>query len=295
MNHTPISHTPSATPEHTTANERTLYLDDRLDAAEREALERHCAECADCQRALNAEGATHELLRVAFPMPTLSDAFIKASYTKTRAHLDRVIAQEQGRVGVVARLSELFYSIVDAPRWVMAPLGAAALALTVFSSTAGFKSHLVDFVVTSHAQQWPTEVSTSAIDQVQSWFVSQSTPNKTLEVPRFERLANAGVHLERARLSLAMVGENQWERAAHLLYSFAGGKRVTVLAFQGAPEALKEGIEHEVEGARVYVTQRDQLTVASYSRDGLSYMVTSDLHQDELFKLIAADLASSRP
>jgi anti-sigma factor RsiW len=285
------THTP---PDHTTANERTLYLDDRLDAAEREALERHCAECAECRRALAEEGALHELLRASFPMPQLSDAFIRESYAQTKRHLEQVMAEGRASAGLFARISDLFHSIVNAPRWAVAPLGAAALAVALLSSTAGFKSPLVDFVVTSHAQQWPTEVSTSAMDQVQSWFVSQSTPNKTLEVPRFERLANAGVHLERARLSLAMVGQNRWERAAHLLYSFAGDKRVTVLAFQGAPEALTEGTAHEVEGTQVYVTQRDALTVAYYSRDGLSYMVTSDLHQDELFKMIAADLAVER-
>ena len=279
---------------HATPNERALYLDERLDAAEREALERHCAGCADCRDALEREGALHALMRAAFPMPTLSPEFVEDSRAKTWAHLEGVMRESREGAGFLAQLSASFHALVDAPRWVLAPLGALTVAMTLLTTNVGFKSPLVDFVVTSHAQQWPSEVSTSALDQVQSWFVSQSTPSKTLEVPRFARLANADVRLERARLSLAMVGESRWERAAHLLYSFAGRKRVTVLAFQGTPEALTEGDAYDVEGTEVRVTQRGALTVAYYSRDGLSYMVTSDLHQDELFKLIAADLTGER-
>lgn len=287
-----------APPPHITPNERTLYLDDRLDSDERDALERHCASCADCDRALTEEGATHTLLHLAFPMPRLTAAELRASEEQTLRYMAQVMREDRARRGLLAgaaeRLSALLYALVDAPRWALAPMGAAALGSYLLLTTAGFKSPLVDFVVTSHAQQWPSEVSTSALDQVQSWLASHSTSSVRLDAPRFGRLANADVRLERARLSLAMVGESRWERAAHLLYSFAGGKRVTVIAFQGAPEELTEGEAREVEGVSVRVTQRDALTVASYSRGGLSYVVTSDLHPDELLKLIAADVVGER-
>jgi anti-sigma factor RsiW len=138
-------------------------------------------------------------------------------------------------------------------------------------------------------------VSPSELHQVEAWFSTHSEGGEPLKVPHFDRLAGAGVHLEVARLSLAMVGPERWERTAHLVYRFQESKqRLTVVAFQGSPEALSEGDVRVIEGVEVKVIERGSLRVASYRRGGLSYMLTSDLHTDELLKLIGADLKSAR-
>ena len=53
----------------------SAYLDGALDAVERQALERHLATCADCQRALAELRRVRDLLR-ALPTPALPRAFL---------------------------------------------------------------------------------------------------------------------------------------------------------------------------------------------------------------------------
>jgi anti-sigma factor RsiW len=279
---------------HLSEEELIFYIDRELSESERLEVERHCEGCERCAQKMSELSIVHQLFAVGSdagePLTEGAlDAERKLTWNELSSRLDYELKREPPKPKhVIESFIQTFKR-----RFQLVTFASLSVAV-VFLSTTGFKSTLVDFAITSHEQRWPSEVSPQQLDQVEAWFAQHSEGGQPLEVPRFHRLDAAGVHLETARLSLALVAEGRWERSAHLVYRFKDSdQRLTVVAFRGSAEALEEGRAHEVAGVDVHIMEQGSLRVASYQRAGLSYMLTSNLHEGELLKLIGADLITA--
>ena len=265
-----------------------IYLRDTLEESEHTSFEAHLHSCEDCRAEFDSARLINISMSAYVNKPTPeSEARKRSNFNIIKAK----IAQDE-REAIEAEpfiFSSWLNRVVR--RWIIIPLpiGLVAAGL-LFMSTTGFKDPLVDFVVKSHEQQWPTEVKTDQLTAVASWFATQSDEVTPLHIPRFHRLSNAKVQLDMARLSLVMVGPQRWERGAHLLYRFDRDEKVTVLAFHGAKRSIEGGKIYSLRGVSIQIIPSGKLNVAHYERGQVSFVVTSRLHKNELLKLIDADL-----
>jgi len=281
---------------HITDSELTLYSDRLLSDEECQLIEEHCSRCERCNEARVSSLKVHMLFDVAFSDPLLSEQRYEAALARNwnviSSELQRKAREERRAQSAQERLGGSMSSALSLFKRRLTSVALMGLAVaTVFLSTTGFKSTLVDFVVSSHEHEWPSEVQASELGQVQSWFAKHAEAGVALKVPQFIGPQKQALQLETARLSLAQVAPERFVRTAHLIYRLKhSDQRITVLAFRGAPEAMDEGEEHKVSGVGVRLIRRGTLNVAHYSRGELSYVLTSGLKQRELLKLIKADL-----
>jgi anti-sigma factor RsiW len=95
----------------------SAYLDDELDAAEREPLERHLAQCEECRAALAELRQTRALLR-ALPAPTLPRSFALPIETpanvRSIAQTPTTPARIRARNGTASRLAQRIGSLAAA-------------------------------------------------------------------------------------------------------------------------------------------------------------------------------------
>lgn len=281
--------------EHVSDGELTLYSDRLLSDEECQLIEDHCGRCEQCEAARVESLKVHMLFEASYPEPILSKSRYEAAKVRNwnviSAELQRMAREERRAQSAQERLGGSVSTALSAFKRRLGSVALMGLATAVvFLSTTGFKSTLVDFVVSSHEREWPSEVQGTELGEVQSWFAKHAEAGVALQVPQFMR-PKQPVRLETARLSLAQVAPERWVRTAHLIYRLQqSNQRITVLAFRGAPEAIDEGEEHQVAGVGVRLIKRGPLNVAHYSRGGLSYVLTSGLHKRELLQLIKADL-----
>lgn len=282
--------------EHITDSELTLYSDRLLSDEECQLIEEHCEHCESCEKARVHSLKIHLLFETAYPNPILSEQRYEAAKVRNwntiSAELQRMVKEEQKSQSAQERLENSLDHFTSLFKRRFGSVMVMAMVTTaIFLSTTGFKSTLVDFVVSSHEREWPSEVHSSEINKVQSWFAKHAEAGVALQVPEFTQ-QKTPFQLEKARLSLAQVAPERWERTAHLIYRLKdGNQRITVLAFRGKPDAIDEGEEHQVSGVGVRLIKRGPLHVAHYSRGDLSYILTSGLKKQELLKLIKADIS----
>ena len=270
-----------------------FYLQDELDQETHQAFEKQKESCEMCELTLQESQVLHSAFSI------YRQQQVEYSHDKD-ALLDQILqrAKEQKEEvswfqSFINFISQIKNITQVKKRWVLLPLPAVALTVGfIFFSTVAFKSPLIDFAVSSHEQPWPSEVETTQLNEVKTWFSKHSDHQQSIDIPRFNRLPNAEIKLEMARLSLVMSAPKQWTKAAHLLYTFAPNKKITVLAFHGKNSNIHADAEHIINKIPVQLTHTTDLTIAHYQRAGISYVVTSNLHDAELLKLIQADLTS---
>ena len=174
--------------------------------------------------------------------------------------------------------------------WIPVPLVAFTI-LFLFISTTGFKDPLIETALNYHQQEWPVgddHHQIKGLQDVQDWLSEHKTKKQNLYIPKFDQVG--GVELEMVRTSLIMVGEQQWKRAAHLLYHFEKQSKITVLAFNGELEKLDQGHSYTLGSTPVTTLQTGRYTIARYRKGHTVYLITSDLHEKEILHLIKNDL-----
>jgi hypothetical protein len=265
-----------------------FYLHRDLDEDTQQAFEAHQDLCPECNSQLQQAHVMQSVFSMYCKTPVVDYKHDKDALLK------QILAQgksEEEAHHLLHKIQQYMQEIIQVlkKRWLLLPLPIAA-ACFIFFSTVAFKSPIIDFAVSSHEQPWPSEIETGQLNQVKAWFSKHSNDKEHLEIPRFDRLPHAHVKLEMARLSLIMSAPNQWNKAAHLLYSFAPNKKITVLAFHGKDSPIKGDTVHMINQVPIQFTHATDLTVAHYQRSGISYVITSNLHDTELLKLIKVDL-----
>jgi len=242
------------------------YGDGELTGSDRESLERHLGACAGC--------ASRSRLQARF----------KAA---VRAHLPRPPVPQALRV----RLGAVLGSREIAPRrWVWAThprLVPAAVAAVMLIAITGTVRHSQSMVLQqaqrTYQAELPMDITGSDCRSIASWFrgrVDFPVPPPT----------PADGSCQGGRL--VNVGERP---AAYIVTRGRDGHRVAYLVFDPRDEAIDAPDRRLVNGREIYLGSGPGVTTAAYHDRGLGYVVTSDLDEDSLTRLVTASFSRSGP
>jgi anti-sigma factor RsiW len=239
------------------------YCDGELGGVDRGQLERHLASCAAC--------ASRSRLQARF----------KAA---VRAHLPRPPVPQALRV----RLGGVLGAREIAPRrWVWAthprlvPAAVAALLLIAITGTVRrSQSMVLQQAQRSYQAELPMDIVGSDCRSIASWFrgrVDFPVPPPSL----------AGGSCQGGRLV------NVRERpAAYIVTRGHDGHRVAYLVFDPRDESIEAPDRRLVNGREIYFGSGPGISTAAYHDRGLGYVVTSDLDEDSLTRLVTANFAA---
>ncbi len=240
------------------------YGDGELAGGDREPLERHMASCAAC--------ASRSRLQARF----------KAA---VRAHLPRPPVPQALRV----RLGAVLGAREIAPRrWVWAThprLVPAAVAAVLLIAITGTVRHSQSMVLQqaqrSYQAELPMDITGSDCRSIASWFrgrVDFPVPPPT----------PADGSCQGGRLV------NVRERpAAYIVTRGRDGHRVAYLVFDPRDESIEAPDRRLVNGREIYFGSGPGISTAAYHDRGLGYVVTSDLDEDSLSRLVTASFRTS--
>jgi anti-sigma factor RsiW len=240
------------------------YVDGELAGMDRSSYEQHLLECDACSRACRLQ------------------ARFKAA---VRGHMPRLPVPTQFRM-------RLERAIASAPpirrRWIwdthprLMPAAAAALILvTILGAARGRRSPMaVEQARRAYHTAMPMDVVDPSCASLVNWFRGKLDFNVPVP-PR--RLGNC----QGARLV------NVQDRfGAYFLYKGPQGHPLTMMVFDGGNEDLDGPRRRVVSGRDVYLERgRGATTAAFRDRDGLYYVVTADVDEDDLVGLVQASLS----
>jgi anti-sigma factor RsiW len=238
------------------------YVDGELDGVDRETVERHLVACPACAGRVR-----------------LQTRFRAA----VRAHLHRPEVPFTLR----RRVEEALTSQPIAPRrwpaWLsmsrVVPAAAALFLIVAITSTVRERnSQVLEQAQRTFANLGlPMDVTGSDCGSIASWFRGR------LEFPVHAPALGSGATCQGGRL--VNVGERP---AAYLVYRVSDGHRVTFLVFDPRDQAFESRQRRVVNGREIYLGTGPGISTAAYRDRGLGYVVTSDMDEDTLTRLVMA-------
>jgi anti-sigma factor (TIGR02949 family) len=242
---------------------RQAFVDGELAGVDREALERHLAGCAACMRQARLEGRFKAAVRAHLPRPEVPFALRQRLHVALAA---QPIAPRRW------------------PEWASAralmPAAAAVVLLVAIAGTVR-RSHsaVLEQAERSYHTELPMDIVGSDCSSISSWFHGR------VDFPvRAPDLGNATCRGGR----LVNVGERP---AAYIVYQVSGGHRVTSLVFDARDQAFEPTQRRVVNGREIYLGSGPGVSTAAYRDRGLGYVVTSDLDEDALTRLVTASFS----
>jgi anti-sigma factor RsiW len=236
------------------------YVDGELLGEDRQSYERHLGTCNHCRVSSRFAGRFKAAVRAHLPrrpMPTAVEVRVGAA-------LDALAATPGRRVWLTW------------PRMVPA---LAAVGVLVF--VAGTLRHRRSFVLEqarrSHQAELPLDVVASDCGSITSWF--RGRVDFPVHAPRLsEQVTCRGGRLVNV--------EDQ--PAAYLVYQDLGGHRVSVLVFDRQAAPIDAPHRRLVNGREVFYGSGPGVSTAAYHDRGLGYVITSDLDEESLTRLVSA-------
>jgi anti-sigma factor RsiW len=238
------------------------YVDGELDGVDRESVERHLVACPTCAGRVR-----------------LQTRFRAA----VRAHLHRPEVPFTLR----RRVEESLASQPIAPRrwpvWLsMSRVVPAAAALFLIVAITGTVRRSNSMVRRQAERAFidpglPMDITGSDCGSIASWFRGR------LEFPVHAPALGGGATCQGGRL--VNVGERP---AAYLVYRVSDGHRVTFLVFDPRDQAFESHERRVVNGREIYLGTGPGISTAAYRDRGLGYVVTSDMDEDTLARLVMA-------
>jgi anti-sigma factor RsiW len=238
------------------------YSDGEVAGAERAQIERHLASCAAC--------ASRSRLQSRF----------KAA---VRAHLPRPPVPQALRV----RVSAVLGAREIAPRrWLWAthprlmPAAAAAVLLVAITGTVRHSQSMVlQQAQRSYQAELPMDIVGSDCRSIASWF--RGRVDFPVPPP-----ADGGCQGGR----LVNVRERP---AAYIVTRGHDGHRVAYLVFDPRDESIEAPDRRFVNGREIYFGSSPGISTAAYHDRGLGYVVTSDLDEASLTRLVTASFTTT--
>ncbi len=254
------------------------YVDGEVDPTTQIEFERHLAVCAGCQELLaftrHVKAEVRRSCRAVSAPPELRDRICAA--------MERASWEASSREGSLIRL-------VPMRARVAVPLAAAAAVLMWLTWGIGTTDEhaqqaratampIFEDVVRVHSSELPADVRAELPQQVSSYFRDKvAFPVRPAE---FER---RDTRLVGARLS------NVRDRRAAALYYNVGGRRMTVVVFDGPERPIQQGaFRANMLGRQLYYQQVRGYTVPVRRQDGLTYAFTGDLDRQSVLRLAAS-------
>jgi anti-sigma factor RsiW len=235
------------------------HVDGELTDADREPLERHLGDCVACAGQVRLQARFKAAVRAHLPRPPVPPAL--------RARL-------RGALGA-REIAPRRWIWQTHPRFV--PAAAAAVLLVAITGTVRHSQSMVlAQAQRSYQSELPMDVTGTDCKSIASWFrgrVDFPVPAPTL----------ADGSCQGGRLV------NVRERpAAYILTRAHNGHRVAFLVFDPRDESIDAPDRRYLNGREVYLGTAPGITTAAYHDRGLGYVVTSDLDQDSLTRLVQA-------
>jgi anti-sigma factor RsiW len=242
------------------------YGDGEIADVDREQIERHLATCAGC--------ATRSRVQSRF----------KAA---VRAHLPRPPVPQELRV----RLRAVLGAREIAPRrwfWMthprLVPAAVAAVLLVAITGTVRrSQSMVMQQAQRSYQAELPMDITGTDCRSIASWF--RGRVDFPVPPPAMAEGSCQGGRLVNVR-----------ERpAAYIVTRGRDGHRVAYLVFDPRDEAIDAPERRYVHGREVYFGTGPGISTAAYRDRGLGYVVTSDLDEESLTRLVTASFTRPSP
>jgi anti-sigma factor RsiW len=236
------------------------YVDGELAGVDRAELERHLVGCERCGRTAKLQARFKAAVRALLPRPPVP-------------------------LSLRVRVKELLGAQEIAPRrwpWLTYPrLVPAAAALFLLVAVTGTvqrtRSLVVEQAQRSYQSELPMDIVGSDCGSIASWF--RGRVDFPVHAPS---LGREGI-CQGGRLV------NVRERpAAYITYRVHDGHRVALLVFDPRDEAIEAPQRRVVNGREIYIGTGPGISTAAYRDRGLGYVVTSDLDEDSLTRLVTA-------
>jgi len=239
------------------------YVDGELAGIDREAVERHLSGCASCLRRVRLEGRFKAAVRAHLPRPEVPFALRQRLQISLAA---QPIAPRRWPVWASAHA--------------LVPAAAAVLLLVGITGTVRRSQPAVlEQAERSYHTELPMDIVGSDCGSISSWF--RGRVDFPVRAP-----ALGGATCKGGRL--VNVGERP---AAYIVYQVSDGHRVTFLVFDPRDEAFEPQQRRVVNGREIYLGSGPGVSTAAYRDRGLGYVVTADLDEDSLTRLVTASFS----
>jgi anti-sigma factor RsiW len=240
------------------------YGDGEIAEVDRGQIERHLAECAAC--------GTRSRIQARF----------KAA---VRAHLPRPPVPQDLRVRVRAALGA---QPIAPRRWLwqthprFVPAAVAAVLLVAITGTVRHSQSMVlQQAQRSYQAELPMDITGTDCRSIASWF--RGRVDFPVPPPALADGSCQGGRLVNVR-----------ERpAAYIVTRGRDGHRIAFLVFDPRDEAIDAPDRRYVNGREVYFGTGPGISTAAYHDRGLGYVVTSDLDEESLTRLVTASFTTT--
>jgi anti-sigma factor RsiW len=237
------------------------YVDGELAGVDRDQVQRHLGACQACARRCLLLGRLKAAVRAHLPRPPLPADFRQ----RLRSALDGADVATRRRWGWVSY-----------PRLV--PAGVAALLLVAITGVVRkAPSQVLGQAQRNYQAEMPMDIVGSDCGSISSWF--RGRVDFPVHAPVFAGQASC----KGGRL--VNVGDRM---GAYVVYQDNGGHRVTLLMFDPGDDSLEAPHRRVVNGREIYFGGGPGISTAAYRDRGLGYIVTSDLDEDSLTRLVMA-------
>ena len=246
-----------------TASLVQAYVDGELAGIDHEEVQRHLASCEACSRSCVLLGRFKAAVRAHLPRPQMpADIRHRLRYALERAES----APGQRR-----------WSWPSYPRLVPAAVAAALLFAIMVRTRA--ESPVLSQAQRTYQREMPMDIVGSDCGSIASWF--RGRVDFPVHAPAFAgqasckggRLVNVGTRM-----------------GAYLVYQASGGHRVALLVFDPGDESIEAPRRRMINGREILFDGGPGISTAVYRDRGLGYVVTSDLDEDALERLVLTGL-----
>jgi anti-sigma factor RsiW len=242
------------------------YGDGEIAEVDRGQIERHLASCAACA----AQSRTQARFKAA-----------------VRAHLPRPPVPPELRVRLRAALGA---QPIAPRRWVwithprLVPAAVAAVLLIAITGTVRHSQSMVlQQAQRSYQAELPMDITGTDCRSIASWF--RGRVDFPVPPPALADGSCQGGRLVNVR-----------ERpAAYIVTRGRDGHRIAFLVFDPRDEAIDAPDRRYVNGREVYFGTGPGISTAAYHDRGLGYVVTSDLDEESLTRLVTASFTRPSP
>jgi len=238
------------------------YIDGELTGVDRDQIQRHIGSCEACARRCLLQGRLKAAVRAHLPRPPVPADF------RRRVHLalDAAAPAPPRQHWTWLRYSRLVPAV-----------SAGVLLLLVTATVRQGQSRVLGQAQRTYQTEMPMDVVGSDCGSIASWF--RGRVDFPVHAPSY-----AG-HASCKGGRLVNVGERL---GAYLVYMDSSGHRVALLVFDPGDESLEAPHRRVVNGREIYLGGGPGISTAAYRDRGLGYVVTSDLDEDALTRMVTA-------
>lgn len=237
------------------------YVDGELAGRDRDVYERHLESCEPCRAAARFAGRFKAAVRGHLP----------------RRQVPSSLDQRLRSMLAVQPIAPRRWPWVTYPRLVPA-LAALGVLVAITGTVRSRRSIVWDQARRTYQAELPLDiVGADCGGAVSSWFRGR------VDFP---------VHAPRLPAQMTCVGGRlvnvEDHAAAYLVYRDPSGHRVAVLVFDPESSPIDAPNRRMVDGREIFYRGGPGISTAAYHDQGLGYVMTADLDEDSLTRLVAA-------